>query len=407
MESLAASPFSILDAHCILHLVTDAVHEDDALCLALACRPLRDALWARFLRRPAGDLHMGKRLCTRKAALVTTVARVVWARGLAVAEDEMNATLKDDALLYDAPRLRDEDICEQAARHGALSILQWARADGILITEVIAELAARGGHLAVLKWLWTLHATNSLDREKVMWQTSRSIEAAAIGGHLEVLWWLRAGITNAEWEELPGKERTCMMTAHGGHLAVLQWLQMNGCPWGPSTMHAAARGGHLGVLQWARENGCGWSSGECLAAAQNGHLALLQWLRVNGCEWADGGRGMCTDAARGGHLAVLQYVHANGCDFDGETCWCAAGGGHLPILQWLRANSCPWTGRTCFFAAHSGHLEVLQWAVENGCPWDKAGCLRFGVPRSRSGGGSEAVREWIQGQLDADADNTE
>ena len=48
-------PFSLLDARGSLRLVTDAVHEDDALCLALTCRALRDALWARFPRRPAGD----------------------------------------------------------------------------------------------------------------------------------------------------------------------------------------------------------------------------------------------------------------------------------------------------------------------------------------------------------------
>jgi hypothetical protein len=45
---LAASPFTILDARSNVRLVTDAVHEDDTLGLALACRPLRDALWARF-----------------------------------------------------------------------------------------------------------------------------------------------------------------------------------------------------------------------------------------------------------------------------------------------------------------------------------------------------------------------
>jgi len=40
-----ASPgFALLDNHASLRLVADAVHEDDALALALACTPLRDAL---------------------------------------------------------------------------------------------------------------------------------------------------------------------------------------------------------------------------------------------------------------------------------------------------------------------------------------------------------------------------
>jgi hypothetical protein len=44
MDPLAASPFGLLDARGSLRLATDAVDEDDALCLALACRPLRDAV---------------------------------------------------------------------------------------------------------------------------------------------------------------------------------------------------------------------------------------------------------------------------------------------------------------------------------------------------------------------------
>ena len=46
--ALAGSPFGLLDAASTLRLVTDLVHEDDALCLALACRALRDVLWERF-----------------------------------------------------------------------------------------------------------------------------------------------------------------------------------------------------------------------------------------------------------------------------------------------------------------------------------------------------------------------
>ena len=76
----------MLDAHGGLHLVTDAVHEDDALCLALVCRPLRVALWALFpgqwshlgesadVGEDVGDLacldDLDRRIRTRDAALV-------------------------------------------------------------------------------------------------------------------------------------------------------------------------------------------------------------------------------------------------------------------------------------------------------------------------------------------------
>jgi hypothetical protein len=67
MDALAASPFALLDAHGSLRLVTDAVHEDDALCLALACRALRDVLRARFPACP----RAGCRAVARLAAEVT------------------------------------------------------------------------------------------------------------------------------------------------------------------------------------------------------------------------------------------------------------------------------------------------------------------------------------------------
>ena len=95
MDALAASPFALLDAHTSLRLVTDAVHEDDALCLALACRALRDALWARFPARPAGHAHAGKRLRTRDAA-VGRLGAAVDARGrLALSHLRLHDALRD------------------------------------------------------------------------------------------------------------------------------------------------------------------------------------------------------------------------------------------------------------------------------------------------------------------------
>jgi leucine-rich repeat protein SHOC2 len=76
MDAFATSRFALLDARGSLRLITDAVHEDDALCLALTCRALRDALWARFPARPAGHAHAGKRLRTRDAAVARLGAAV-------------------------------------------------------------------------------------------------------------------------------------------------------------------------------------------------------------------------------------------------------------------------------------------------------------------------------------------
>jgi hypothetical protein len=54
-----------LDAHGIIRLVTDLVNEDDVLCVALTCRQLREAIWARFPKHPTGHAQAGTRLVTR------------------------------------------------------------------------------------------------------------------------------------------------------------------------------------------------------------------------------------------------------------------------------------------------------------------------------------------------------
>jgi hypothetical protein len=193
-HAFSGSPhFGLLDAHSSLRLVTDAAHEDDALCLALTCRALRDALWARFPRRPAGDSHAGARVRTRDAAVVGTVGRLAWARGRprrggpgARAWPESRAWWRGEAWQLDV-------IC---AANGALASLQWARANGC-------------------DW------------------SARTCMMAAQGGYLEVLQWLRAN--GCDWDA-----KTCSRAAEGGHLEVLQWARANGCGWNVDTCNRAA-----------------------------------------------------------------------------------------------------------------------------------------------------------------------
>jgi hypothetical protein len=214
-------PFSLLDVRGSLRLVTDAVHEDDALCLALACRALRDALWARFPRRPADDA--GVRVRTRDAAVVGTARRLAWARGL------------DRPWPEPRKHCQPRWICATAARHGALASLQWARANGCDWNEYTCQLAAGGGHLAVLQW---------------------------------------ARANGCDWDEY-----TCTQAAEGGHLAVLQWARANGCAWGTSTCLAAAQGGRLEVLQWLKANGCGWNRAHCLEESPAGS-ETREWIQA-------------------------------------------------------------------------------------------------------------------------------
>ena len=68
-----------------------------------------------------------------------------------------------------------------------ISLLAWARDNGLPWDESTCSFAAFGGHLAVLQW--------------------------------------------ARDKGCPWDEETCSYAAAGGHLAVLQWARDNGCPW--------------------------------------------------------------------------------------------------------------------------------------------------------------------------------
>ena len=147
--ALVASPFGLLDNRGSLRLVTDAVPEDDALCLALTCRALRDALWARFTARPAGDAHAGARVRTRDAAVVRTVGRLAWARGLGRL---FGGPAEADSRPQPCEDWAPWKICESAARYGALASLQWARANSCDWSLGTCGKAVRGGQLEVLQW---------------------------------------------------------------------------------------------------------------------------------------------------------------------------------------------------------------------------------------------------------------
>ena len=149
---------------------------------------------------------------------------------------------------------------------GCLSAVQRLQRQGRLLRqEYLCQAAARGGHLEELK---VLRANGCPWNSLTFWH-------AAMGGHLEVIQW---ACTNG----CPWDERTCHNAAMGGHLEVLQWARANGCKWNEETCSGVALGGNLELLQWARANGCEWIWDRCEAEAKaNQHENVLAWLHKN------------------------------------------------------------------------------------------------------------------------------
>jgi hypothetical protein len=247
-RGLAESPFALLDARSSLRFVTDVVHEDDALCLALTCRTLRDALWARFPQVHCDRTKFAAgcrgtyaatttRLRTRDAAVVATVPRFVWAL---------------------AQPQRPSWLCYPGGRDAApVGCAPWA--------SVVAALRPRRSATAD-----EATAPYNVASDRAQLQTPRKQLAlspkgkrlglytrAAAAGALDTLRWLAlcASSLNCWRQDCDARSASemCAAAAGGGHLAVLRWLvRESGCEWdADETCDAAARGGHLAVLQWA------------------------------------------------------------------------------------------------------------------------------------------------------------
>lgn len=211
------TPFHALQGMDELRLVTDLVPREEALCLALACRKFRDAVFARC-PRDCGGL----RLKLSVGAHVGSISRLHWA--------------------VDTLRMPIDMACSCAAGKGKLDVLQEVRRLGGPWDEGTSQAAAQGGHLHVLQWLRA-----GPMKARCPWD-ERTCEAAARGGHIDVLRWMRQ--RKCKWDE-----GTCFAAATKGHLAVLQWARKNACPWDPDLLEEALECGQFDTFEWAWNNG--------------------------------------------------------------------------------------------------------------------------------------------------------
>ena len=114
VEPFADSALWVLDHHDALGLVMDLILADDAFFVALASRPLRDAMASRFPRQAGA-----KRYSTPDAAVVFSQARL-----------ELSYNLPGEPgwpVLSPHERDIQPAICSRVAKGGQLAVLVWVR----------------------------------------------------------------------------------------------------------------------------------------------------------------------------------------------------------------------------------------------------------------------------------------
>jgi hypothetical protein len=411
--ALAASPFGLLDASSSLRFVTDVVHEDDVLCLALTCRALRDALWALY---PAGQWTAAGRLWTRarpatrarllntqtfikyddlaatrplrlrhdaalhgcgvppriwtsRRAMASSVSRVNWAHawGDAGARDEVacfaRALRSPVALIWHwptAPVLSAADVYMWSAGSGLLSVLQWALRPGGLAAHAAHPFYGFAGDPAGILAFWRHDARGAL----------ALLGAAAGGGHLCVVRWLW-GVAGAPLRAAP------MPTALDAHGPTDQGRRKGEGRHGGVYDDVVINGGIAGRVDFVRwQKGVLHPGGSMDRAAAGGHVDVLQFLYSNVCcaipsgstfskwaQWMPCGRSqtLCVSAAqgRGGPRSPNALRRSRSGRFafvllDGLQRFC------------IRTAFPP--PRPCA-RRFGGHVAVLEWLLDRACPW--------------------------------------
>ena len=158
--------------------------------------------------------------------------------------------------------LKTDRLCQYAAEHGRLELLQRARAAGCP-WESIVPLDA-----------WESQRSHGSPYKDNKERRLSTVEQAASHGHLEVLDW--AIQNGAPLGDCPG-----LTVAGKGQLEALQRLVRHGYSLDASLAEAAACHNQKDVLEWLAHRGVPLGQA-CAAAAYGGHFELMKWARLHG-----------------------------------------------------------------------------------------------------------------------------
>lgn len=334
VDALAASPFRHLADADLLRLVADLVTDDDALAVALVCRPLRDAIFAHY-PKPAegGQLDPPpRRLRTAARAYASPVSRLRWAL------DEAGCPVYGSLLLR-AAEAGDvhslEHLWQLSPSHGAHQIEDSPSVSAPTTSPPRPTRLARPPNWPAH---WPVHELEP-----------PSTSADTLPRHSD-------------------GPQLCEAAAMGGHLAALQLLRAKGCGWDSAVTNSACIHGHLPVLRWA--NAVRLSPPAPTALPTCRQSCLLPRTRLPG--WRQRclqrivamlraplkvhPRPVSLSQARNRPAprtppftssCCVTYPRAQqGCPIHALACHLAAAHGHVHIVQFLRRAGLPWCVRS-------------------------------------------------------------
>ncbi len=175
-EIVAPSPFRMLEGKPeLVEQIAGQLCAADAMCAALTCRTLRDAVFHHlpllggprtlFPVAAAPSTFSGKRFCheaLHPLGWTMSVGRLRLARALGAFPLPPEGSYSVGGYSVGRASCR---VCSCAASHGSLAALEEAHRLGYRLDVGAYEAAARAGHLHVLEWLRALEKAKGAPKE--------------------------------------------------------------------------------------------------------------------------------------------------------------------------------------------------------------------------------------------------
>ncbi|DBA05222.1 TPA: LOW QUALITY PROTEIN: hypothetical protein N0F65_005072, partial [Lagenidium giganteum] len=286
--------------------------------------------------------------------------------------------------LYDAEVVSFKDAFIDAARAGALAVLQWLVAiDSIGDKNEAMKLAAQHGHLAVICYLRECFSADEYDDPEALVMDG-ILECAAEFGHLHVVEYL------GHQHIFDGSTRAMHMAAARGHFDIVQYLQEH-CTVGyvDDAVTEAARIGRLDIIEFLlhRYEDTKVTPAAMCEAAKNGHFEVLQYLHGK-VDHSAADAVLFAAAAETGRLDIVQFLEERRPPSSTEAA-IAAKFGHLALVRYLHDHGIGGCTKMAMdAAATNGHLEVVSFLHHN----RQEGCTTVAIDEAAIRGHATVVK---------------
>lgn len=239
---------------------------------------------------------------------------------------------------------KDTWLCAEAALGGHIHVIAWARKRGYPWDKMACQNAAYENHFDLLKWL-------RRPEDPCPWDNKTFVNIAAVG-NLPMLQWAKENgipLTNdlcrisirynhlniLQWAreiQSPWDNECCSTASRNGHLDILKWAILNGCPYNINDLSA----NNVETAKYLKSLGRVFTYRDMDSSMYSGNHAMVEYLHKEGIEF-----GFLVDVFQNKKFDVCDYAVKNHYVLSEIFFERALESSDLELLTWAKNNNCP------------------------------------------------------------------